>query len=204
MNLVNILLVAIPVAFVAICEHIGDHLNLSNIVGRNLLEDPGLGNTLIGDGIATILGGSISGLGNTTYGENVAVIGVSRVASSRLMLSSAILVIVLGFFAPIMTFISTIPYCVFGGAALILYGFIAMSGVKALQKVDFNDNRNILIASVILIIGVGGMYIQIESFQFTSTALAMICGIILNFILKNKKSNKDLSNIDNQENVDKS
>lgn len=190
-QMVNILLVAIPVSFVAICEHIGDHLNLSNITGRNLLEDPGLGNTLMGDGLATALGGGISGLGNTTYGENVAVIGVTKVGSSYVLIPTTLMAIVLGFFGPLMTFISSIPYAVFGGAALILYGFIAMSGAKTLQKVDLSKTKNTLIVSVILIAGVGGLTLNFMlgsvEFTFTSTALAMILGIILNVIIREPK-----------------
>ena len=183
----NILLVAIPVSLVAICEHIGDHLNLSNITGRELFKDPGLSRTLMGDGIATALGGPISGLGNTTYGENVAVIGVTKIGSSRVLIPAALLTIILGFFGPLMLFVKSIPYAVFGGASLILYGFIAMSGVKSLQKVDLTSNKNMIIVSVILIMGVGGLVLKFGSFTFTSTALAMIIGIILNAVLVEPK-----------------
>ena len=180
----NILLVAVPVSLVAICEHIGDHLNLSNITGRDLLRDPGLSRTLIGDGIATAIGGFVGGLGNTTYGENVAVVGVTKVGSSRVLIPSSILAIILGFIGPLMLFVSSIPYAVFGGAALILYGFIAMSGAKSLQKVNLDSNKNTIIVSVILIIGVGGLFLEFHNFTFTSTALAMIIGILLNIILR--------------------
>lgn len=206
-QLINIILVAVPVAFVAMCEHIGDHLNLSNMVGRDLLEDPGLHRTLLSDGVATVVGGLIAGLDTTTYGENIAVIGVTKVASSRVLIVTALMAILLGFCAPLMTFIESIPYAVFGGAALILYGFIAMSGAKALQKVDLNKNKNMLIASVILVSGIGGLTLNFMfgdvSFTFTSTALAMILGIILNLILRDKKEEKDdekISQLD-QENL---
>jgi uracil permease len=142
----------------------------------------------MGDGIGTILGGLIGGMGNTTYGENVAVIGVTGVASSRVLIPSCLLAISLAFVGPLMTAVQSIPYCVFGGAALILYGFIAISGMKSLQKVDLNKNKNLLVASVILVSGIGGLVLNFgTSFTFTSTALSMILGIILNLILRDKK-----------------
>ena len=183
-----ILLVSVPISFVAMCEHIGDHMNLSGIVERDLLKDPGLTYTLIGDGVATALGGVVSGLGNTTYGENVAVIGLSRVASVRVVQVAALIAVLFGFAAPIMLWVSSIPYAVFGGAALILYGFIAVSGLKQLKVVDLNDNRNIIIISVILIAGVGGLFIQFGGFTFSGTALAMIIGVVLNLVLRPQKN----------------
>lgn len=187
-QLPSIIFVAAPVALVAFCEHIGDHLNLSTVVEKNLLEDPGLSRTSLGDGVATAVGGLIGGMGNTTYGENVAVIGVSKVASVWPVLGAAILAIILGWIAPVMTWVQSIPYCVFGGAALILYGFIAISGLRNLQKVDLTESRNVIIAAVTLIAGVGGLFIQIKDFQFTGIALAMVIGILLNVILRPKKA----------------
>lgn len=205
----NILLVAIPITFVSLCEHIGDHLNLSNMTGRNLLEDPGLKRTIMGDGIATAVCGSIGGLDTTTYGENIAVIGVTKIACSRILLVTAAISIVMGFFGPLMTFIESIPYAVFGGAALILYGFIAMSGIRSLQTVDLQDNKNSLVVSVILIAGVGGLTLNFVfgdvPFTFTSTALAMILGIILNLILsigRKKKSTPTANNLTSGEKDD--
>ena len=197
-QLPNILLVAIPITFVSMCEHIGDHLNLSNIVGRDLLVDPGLHRTMAADGIATAVCGAIGGLDTTTYGENVAVIGVTKVACSRLILVAALISIVLGFFGPLMMFVNSIPYAVFGGAALVLYGFIAMSGIKSLQGVDLNKSKNSLIVSVVLIAGIGGLTLNFMfgdiPFTFTSTALAMILGIILNLILRDKKEENNPQN----------
>lgn len=187
-QLPSIVFVAAPVALVAFCEHIGDHLNLSTVVEKNLLEDPGLSRTSLGDGVATAVGGLIGGMGNTTYGENVAVIGVSKVASVWPVLGAAILAIILGWIAPVMTWVQSIPYCVFGGAALILYGFIAISGLRNLQKVDLTESRNVIIAAVTLIAGVGGLFIQIKDFQFTGIALAMVIGILLNVILRPKQA----------------
>lgn len=184
----TILLVSIPVSFVAFCEHIGDHLNLSNVIGKDLLNEPGLSKTSLGDGIATAIGGIIGGMGNTTYGENVSVIGVTKVASVYPIIGAAVLAIILGFCAPVMWVIRAIPYCVFGGCAMILYGFIAISGLRELKKVDLNDTKNTLIASVILICGVGGLYLPFGNFKFSGVALAMVIGILLNLILKNKRS----------------
>ena len=186
-QLPKILIVAIPVSLVAFCEHIGDHLNLSGIVQKDLLEEPGLHRTALGDGLATAIGGLIGGMGNTTYGENVSVIGVTKVASIYPIIGAACLAILTGFCAPLMWWIQTIPYCVFGGCAMVLYGFIAISGLRELKKVNLNNTKNTLIASVILICGVGGLYLPFGSFKFSGVALAMIIGIILNLILKNKR-----------------
>lgn len=189
----SIIVIFAPVALVTICEHIGDHENLGNILGRDLLNgEPGLTRTLIGDGIATAVSGGCCGAANTTYGENVAVIGVSRIASTAVVIVAAIATIAFGLLAPIAAFLSTVPACITGGVSLILYGFIASSGVKMLikEKVDFGVTRNIIIASVILVVGIGGMQFNIGKAAFTSTALAMILGIIFNLILVEKKEKK--------------
>lgn len=191
-QLPEVLLLFAPVAFVTICEHIGDHINLGNIIGKDLLKDPGLTKTLIGDGIATAVSGGICGSANTTYGENVAVIGVSKIASTSVIILASIFAILLGFISPLMRIIETIPNCITGGVSLILYGFIASSGVKILMnnKIDFNDTKNIFIASVILVSGIGGLTLQFSfpaiSLTITSTAVAMILGILLNLIIKAK------------------
>ncbi len=195
----SVCLLFIPVALVTIAEHIGDHKNLSNILGRDLLgKEPGLTRTLIGDGVATAVSGCICGAANTTYGENVAVIGVSKIASVSVVIFAAIMSIVLGMFAPLTTLLETIPACITGGVSLILYGFIASSGVKMLIKdhVDFNVTKNIMIASVILVAGIGGLVFgfggtpEAYTVKITSTAVAMILGIFLNLILKDKKEDE--------------
>lgn len=188
-TVVSVIVIFTPVAFVTICEHIGDHKNLGNIIHKDLLgEDPGFSRTLMGDGIATAVSGAICGAANTTYGENVAVIGVSRIASVGVVILAALLSIVLGFFAPLTALLSTIPSCITGGVSLILYGFIASSGVKMLiqEKVDFGRTRNIIIASVILVSGIGGLTLSFGSATLTSTAISMILGILFNLILKEK------------------
>ena len=172
----------------AFCEHIGDHLNLSGIVQKDLLKEPGLHRTAIGDGIATAVGGLIGGMGNTTYGENVSVIGITKVASIYPIIGAAILSILLGLFAPLMWWVETIPYCVFGGCAIVLYGFIAISGLRELSKINLYSIKNTLIAAVILICGVGGLFIPLwKGFDFKGISMAMIFGIILNLILKEKE-----------------
>ena len=194
----SVALLFIPVSLVTVCEHIGDHKNLGNILDRDLLEgEPGLTRTLIGDGIATAVSGGLCGAANTTYGENVAVIGVSKIASVNVVILAAILSIILGLFAPLTTVLQTIPACITGGVSLILYGFIASSGVKMLlkEKVDFNVTKNIMVASVILVAGIGGLVFAFGgnsegyTIQITSTAVAMILGIVLNLILKDTDHN---------------
>lgn len=194
-QLPQILLLFAPVALVTVCEHIGDHKNLSNIIDRDLLKEPGLTRTLIGDGVATAISGCICGAANTTYGENVAVIGVSKVASVGVIILAAVLTILLGFIKPLMCIVETIPACITGGVSLILYGFIASSGVKMLiaNRIDFGNTKNIFVASVILVAGIGGLQLTIGGMTITSTAVAMILGIILNAILKDKEADVPLS-----------
>ena len=192
-QLLTIFLAFVPVSLVTICEHIGDHLNLGGVIHKDLLKDPGLHRTLMGDGIATAVSGVLCGCANTTYGENVAVVGVTKVASVRVIITACIATIALGFFTPLMVVVQTIPACVTGGVSLVLYGFIASSGVKMLinEKIDFTVSRNIFIAAAILVAGIGGLKIQFaiagQPVIVTSTAVAMILGIILNLVLREKK-----------------
>jgi len=189
-TLLSVIIIFSPVALVTICEHIGDHKNLGNIINRDLINDqPGLSRTLIGDGLATAVSGVVCGAANTTYGENVAVIGVSKIASINVIILASIFSIFLGFFGPLTLFLETIPACITGGVSLILYGFIASSGVKMLinEKIDFSITKNVIVASVILVSGIGGLVINIGSATLTSTAMSMILGILLNLILKDKK-----------------
>lgn len=194
LKLIDLTVLFVPVALVTVCEHIGDHKNLGNIIGKDLLtEEPGMTRTLLGDGIATAVSGSVCGAGNTTYGENVGVVGVTKVASSSVILVAAILAVLIGVFKPITLVLSTIPFCICGGVSMILYGFIASSGVKMLQaeKVDFNKSKNIMIASVILVAGIGGFAMTFKAgsytIELTSIVVAMILGIMLNLILVEKK-----------------
>ena len=195
----QVALLFIPVSFVTICEHTGDHKNLGNIIGKDLLiGEPGMTRTLIGDGVATAISGALCGAANTTYGESVAVVGTTKVASVNVIKLAAIMMIVFGLFTPFTALLQTIPACVTGGVSVVLYGFIASSGVKMLinEKVDLNETRNIFIAASILVSGIGGLTLRFGNpvspvIQITSTAVAMIIGIALNFILKeNKDENK--------------
>ncbi len=179
----------VPVAFVVFAEHIADHKNLSSIIDHDLLEDPGLHRTLLGDGIGSIAGAFFGGCPNTTYGESVGCVAITGNASVVTIMATAILAIAVSFCGPFVTFLSTIPSCVMGGVCITLYGFIAVSGLKMLQPVDLNDNRNLFTASVILIAGIGGMALNIGSVTLTSIACALILGILVNvqFMVSEKK-----------------
>lgn len=194
MMLGSVFIIFAPVSLVTICEHIGDHKNVGNIIGRDLLNDePGITRTLIGDGVATAVSGVLCGAANTTYGENVAVVGVTRIASVGVIFLASILTILFGFIGPLTAVLETMPKCITGGVSLILYGFIASSGVKMLinEKINFDHTNNMIIASVILVVGIGGLTISFtlgdSTATFTSTALSMILGVILNAILRDKK-----------------
>lgn len=178
----------IPVAFVVFAEHIADHKNLSSIIGRELLEDPGLHRTLLGDGVGSMFGAFFGGCPNTTYGESVGCVAITGNASVVTILATAIMAIVVSFFGPFVTFLATIPSCVMGGVCITLYGFIAVSGLKMIQKVDLDDNRNLFVVSIILIAGIGGMALKIGKVTLTEVACSLILGIIANIILSKKKS----------------
>lgn len=184
----RIVLLFVPVALAAVCEHWADHRTLSNIIGTDLTETPGLHKTLLGDGAASFLGTILCGLPNTSYGESIATTGFSRVASTKVITLSALILGALGFIQPIQAVITSIPSCVFGGCAMILYGYIAASGLKTLinSKPDLENNKNLIIVSVVLTIGVSGIWLFHES--FAGVSLAMIVGIILNLILRPQKS----------------
>ena len=186
-NLGSTALLFIPVAICALLEHYSDHKCLSNIIGTDLTVDPGLDRTLIGDGVASAVGTAVCGLPNTSYGESIATTGFSRVASVWIITAGAAFLILMSFLAPVNAFIQTIPSCVFGGCAMILYGYIAASGLKTLirSKADLEDNKNLIIVSVILTTGVSGIFFLSES--FAGVSLAMVFGVILNLILKEGK-----------------
>ena len=173
----------IPVAFVVFAEHIADHKNLSSVIGSELLEDPGLHRTLLGDGVGSMVGAFFGGCPNTTYGESVGCVAITGNASIVTILTTAIMAVVISFFGPFVTFLATIPSCVMGGVCITLYGFIAVSGLKMIQNVDLGDNRNLFVVSVILICGIGGMSLGIGQVTLTEIACALILGIIVNLIL---------------------
>ncbi len=181
----------IPVAFVVFAEHIADHKNLSSIIGRDLLTDPGLDRTLLGDGVGSIAGAFFGGCPNTTYGESVGCVAITKNASIVTITTAAIMSIVISFFGPFVTFLASIPNCVMGGVCIALYGFIAVSGLKMVQKVDLGDSRNLFVVSAILIPGIGGLSISFGQVTITTIACALILGIVTNILLNIKKDNAD-------------
>ncbi len=181
----------IPVAFVVFAEHIADHKNLSTIVGQDLTEDPGLHRTLLGDGVGSIAGAFFGGCPNTTYGESVGCVAITRNASVVTITATAVMAIVISFFGPFVTFLGSIPNCVMGGVCITLYGFIAVSGLKMLQKVNLEENKNLFVAAVILICGIGGLTVSFGKVTITAIACALILGIVINVLLnKFKKDDK--------------
>lgn len=174
----------IPVAFVVFAEHIADHKNLSSIIEKDLLEEPGLSRTLLGDGVGSMVGAIFGGCPNTTYGESVGCVAITGNASVYTITITAIIAIVSAFVAPFVTFLATIPSCVMGGVCIALYGFIACSGLKMIQKADLNDNSNLFVVCTILICGVGGLSLSFGAVTITPVACALILGIVVNLIVK--------------------
>ncbi len=179
----------IPVAFVVFAEHIADHKNLSSIIGEDLLEKPGLHRTLLGDGVGSIAGAFFGGCPNTTYGESVGCVAITRNASVVTITATSILAVAISFISPFVAFLDSIPGCVMGGICVTLYGFIAVSGLKMIQKVDLEDNANLFTVSVILITGIGGMSMAIGKVVITAIACALILGILVNLLLTKLKKN---------------
>ena len=177
----------IPVAFVVFAEHIADHKNLSTIIGEDLLENPGLHNTLLGDGVGSICGAFFGGCPNTTYGESVGCVAITRNASVVTITTTAILCMIISFFGPFVTFLASIPNCVMGGVCVTLYGFIAVSGLKMIQKVNLGASKNLFVVAVILITGIGGLTLSFGKVTLTSIACALILGIITNLLLAKGK-----------------
>ena len=180
--LVTIAVAYAPVAFVVFAEHIADHKNLSSIIEKDLLTDPGLDKTLLGDGIGSLAGAFFGGCPNTTYGESVGCVAITGNASVATIFATAIMAIAASFVAPFVTFLATIPNCVMGGVCITLYGFIAVSGLKMIQEVDLGNNKNLFVVSVILIAGIGGLTLNFGKVTITSVACALILGIITNVL----------------------
>jgi len=192
----KIAIVMVPVAIVTLAEHIGHQLVLSKVVGRNFIEKPGLHRSILGDGAGIMIGSFIGGPPLTSYGENIGVLAITRVYSIYIIAGAAVTAIVFGFVGKVSAVIESIPDAVMGGISILLFGIIASSGLRMLidNKVDFGENRNLIIASVILVIGIGGAFIQIGTdFQLSGMALAAIVGIVLNLILPGKEEGKDLA-----------
>ena len=187
------LLTIAPIALVTISEHIGDHKVLSEIIGKDLIINPGLDNTLLGDGIATFTAGLIGGPANTTYGENTSVVGMTKVASVWVIGLAAIIAIIFGFLGQLTAIISSIPSPVLGGVSILLYGFISVNGLKILiqNKVDFENTKNVIVVSSMLVLGLGGAAISIItkniSVSISGMSLAALVGILLNLFIKERK-----------------
>lgn len=177
----------IPVAFVVFAEHLADHKNLSSIIESDLTKDPGLHRTLLGDGIGSFAGAVFGGCPNTTYGESVGCVAITRNASVATITCTAIMALLIAFLSPFVAFLDSIPGCVMGGVCITLYGFIAVSGLKMIQKVNLEANKNLFVVSVILISGIGGMAMAIGPVKITSIACALILGIITNLLLHKGK-----------------
>ncbi|MBR5507141.1 MAG: uracil-xanthine permease [Clostridia bacterium] len=177
----------IPVAFVVFAEHIADHKNISSIIEKDLLTEPGLHRTLLGDGIGSMVGAFFGGCPNTTYGESVGCVAITRNASVLTIITAAVLAIVISFISPFIAFVNSIPSCVMGGVCMALYGFIAVSGLKMVQQVNLSLNKNLFVVSVILISGIGGLTLTFGKITITSIACALILGIITNLILSKAK-----------------
>ena len=181
----------VPVAFVVFAEHLADHKNLSSIIGTDLLENPGLTRTLLGDGIGSFAGSIFGGCPNTTYGESIACVAITRNASTVSIWGAAVLCVIVSFISPLMAFLQTIPSCVMGGVCVALYGFIAMSGFKMLQGVDLNKNRNLFVASIIFITGVGGLSVSFGAVEIRTVACALILGILANTMLSKESDGEE-------------
>ena len=177
----------IPVSLVVFAEHIADHKNISSIIENDLLQEPGLHRTLLGDGVGSIVGSIFGGCPNTTYGESIACVAITGNASVATIIAASILAMIISFLSPFVAFVDSIPSCVMGGVCMALYGFIAVSGLKMVQKVDLEDNRNLFVVSVILIAGIGGLTLNFGVISITEVATALILGILVNIILGNKK-----------------
>ena len=173
----------VPVAFVVFAEHLADHKNLSAIVGTDLLKEPGLTRTLLGDGVGTMVSTFFGGCPNTTYGESIGCVAITRNASTVSIWGCAIICIIFSLISPLVAVLETIPSCVMGGVCIALYGFIAVSGFKIFQTVDLNKNRNLFVASVIFITGVGGMVVSFGAVEIRTVACALILGILTNLML---------------------
>ena len=186
----------VPIAFAVFAEHIADHKNLSSVIGHDLLEDPGLSRTLMGDGVGSMVGAIFGGCPNTTYGESISCVAFSRNASIITIVTTCVMGIAFSFFAPIMAFFNTIPSCVIGGLSIALYGYIASSGLRMLKEIDLTDLRNIFVISTIFIIGIGGMVISYNVGELSPIACALVFGILVNLLVRiphKKKENKEKS-----------
>ncbi len=189
-DVISIFVLFAPVAFVVLAEHIADHKNLSSIINRDLITDPGLDRTLIGDGVGSIIGSFFGGCPNTTYGESVGCVAITGNASISTIGIAAIYCIILSFFDPFVCFVNSIPSCIVGGVCIALYGFIAVSGLKMLQPVDLNDNRNLFVVAAILVPGIGGLTLNFGPVTISAIATGLILGVLVNVIFNRREANE--------------
>lgn len=191
----SIAMAYIPVAFVVFAEHIADHKNLSTVIDHDLIEDPGLSRTLLGDGVGSMVGAIFGGCPNTTYGESVGCVAITKNASVYTIIAAAVGAIIISFVTPFVAFVNSIPSCVMGGICMALYGFIAVSGLKMLKNVNLDENKNLFVASVILISGIGGLTLSFDigggTITITAIACALILGILTNLLLSKAKSDTE-------------
>lgn len=191
----SIAMAYIPVAFVVFAEHIADHKNLSTVINHDLIEDPGLSRTLLGDGVGSMVGAIFGGCPNTTYGESVGCVAITKNASVYTIIAAAVGAIIISFVTPFVAFVNSIPSCVMGGICMALYGFIAVSGLKMLKNVNLDENKNLFVASVILISGIGGLTLSFDigggTITITAIACALILGILTNLLLSKAKSDTE-------------
>lgn len=194
-NWITVAVLFIPIAFVVFAEHLADHKNLSSIIDHDLIKDPGLQNTLLGDGVGSMVGAFFGGCPNTTYGESIGCVALSRNASVHTIFLTAIICIVIAFIYPFVAFLTTIPSCVVGGISIALYGYISVSGLRMFKEVDLNDSRNLYVVAAIFITGIGGLSLKFDydgqAIAIGSIACALIVGIVTNLLLSYKAKEED-------------
>lgn len=183
-GVISLLVAFAPVALVVFAEHVADHKNISSVIEKDLLSDPGLDKTLLGDGVGSIAGAMFGGCPNTTYGESIGCVAITGNASISTIFTTACMCIILSFFYPFIAFIQSIPNCIVGGISIALYGFIAVSGLRMFKHVDLDNSKNLFIVSAILVPGIGGMVLQFGAISISNIACALILGILVNLILK--------------------
>jgi len=191
-DILTIFIAFVPIALVSFAEHIADHKNISTIIDKDLMQNPGLHRTLLGDGIGSIAGAIFGGCPNTTYGESIGCVAMSKNASTRTILTAAIMCVIVAFIYPIIAVFATIPSCVIGGVGIALYGFISVSGLRMFKNVDLNDSKNLFVVASVFICGIGGLELRFGAVVISNIACALVVGILTNLILSNKKSGKSI------------
>ena len=192
-DVLTIFIAFVPIALVSFAEHIADHKNISSIINKDLLKDPGLDKTLLGDGIGSMAGAFMGGCPNTTYGESIGCVALSKNASTRTILTAAIMSIVIAFIYPVIAFFETIPSCVIGGVSIALYGFISVSGLRMIKDIDLNETKNLFVVASIFICGIGGLKLNFGSVVISNIACALVICIVINLCLSTKRKKAVIS-----------